>query len=271
MVKRSVLDGPPGSNRRGGRPLPGARGFARGALGLASAADRPFAVWLNGWSVRSEGAVAGCGGCFRARLSASDGDIALSLRLEATRTPVLQGEHGYSIKTGDGRAASYYYSMPGIKTAGRLALDGETFQVSGESWMDREWSSAVLAPGQSGWDWFSLNLDNANRLTLFRVRENGRAPHVSATLIQPDGAPVSLDSADLVLTPVRYWTSPETGARYPVAWRLEGNSPSGRWDLSIAVEIDAQELDLAFHYYEGLVEIVGQWDGEAVEGWATSS
>jgi predicted secreted hydrolase len=244
-----------------------AEDFSRGALDLAGAKGDPFTVWVNGWSVDGSAAGRDCPGCFTATMAAENDDVALSLQLRADQPPVLQGEDGYSMKTADGRAASYYYSMPGIATGGSLTVDGESFEISGESWMDREWSSAVLTPGQSGWDWFSLNLDNDQRFTLFQVRESGAPPHVSVSLIDSQGQNQSLDPAGISLTPLRYWTSNETGARYPVEWQIQGRHPAGDWQLEISPVMDSQEMALAFRYYEGLVKIEGVWAGEPVKGW----
>jgi predicted secreted hydrolase len=246
--------------------------FARGVLGLADARGAPFSVWVNGWSVRADTDDPDCPdhqelrGCFSADLSADGDDFALSLRLHATRPPVLQGDGGYSVKTADGRAASYYYSMPGIATRGSVTLEGETFEVRGESWMDREWSSAVLTPGQGGWDWFSLNLDDGHRLVVFQVRENDSSAHRSAVLLDPEQRRLPLDPAAITLTPVAYWRSEETGSRYPVRWRLESGGDDG-WSLTLSPLVEAQEMALAFRYYEGLVSVSGTRAGQPVGGW----
>ncbi len=241
--------------------------FARGTLELAGATGEPFDVWVNGWSVRALPEVPGCAGCFRATLAASGEGMELALELDASHPPVLQGEAGYSVKSADGRVASYYYSMPGMATRGSLRLDGELHAVEGETWMDREWSSAVLSPGQSGWDWFSLNLDNGYKLMIFRVREDGSPDFLSASLLDPEGRQLGADSAGIILEPVDYWTSGETGIRYPMAWEISGVAPEGPWSLELGAVIPEQEMALAFRYYEGLVDVAGQWGSDPVGGW----
>ncbi len=44
-------------------------------------------------------------------------------------------------------------------------------EVTGQAWMDREWSSQPLASDQTGWDWFSLHLNTGEKLMLFRLRQ----------------------------------------------------------------------------------------------------
>ena len=241
--------------------------FARGALGLAGAAAVPFAVWVNGWSVRATGGDEACEGCFTARLTAGTGELALDLVVSAALPPVLQGDHGYSVKTADERAASYYYSMPGLWTRGTVRLGEETIPVRGQTWMDREWSTAVLGPGQSGWDWFSLNLDNGYRLVIFQVREAEGPPYRSAALLDPANQKTRLDPGRIRLEPIRYWTGPGRDTTYPVDWQLRGNSPEGPWSLTASPVLDDQEMNLAFRYYEGLVNVDGAWNGKPVSGW----
>ena len=46
-----------------------------------------------------------------------------------------------------------------FKVTGRLTIDDKPVDVTGQAWMDREWSSQPLASDQTGWDWFSLHFD----------------------------------------------------------------------------------------------------------------
>ena len=57
------------------------------------------------------------------------------------------------------------------------------------------------------------------------------------------------------MRPGRIWTSPATGGRYPVVWRIE--TPVGTFEL--AALLDEQELDSRAStgavYWEGLAEL----------------
>ena len=55
------------------------------------------------------------------------------------------------------------------------------------------------------------------------------------------------------MTPTRHWTSPSTGARWPVEWHLR--SPAG--EMRLAAAFDAQEIDARLS--SGLV----YWEGAA--------
>ena len=86
------------------------------------------------------------------------GDFALDLRLQPTQPMLLQGAQGLSRKGPDVSQASYYYSLPQLQTRGRISLKGETFDVTGNVWLDHEWSESLLHPDAVGWDWIGMNL-----------------------------------------------------------------------------------------------------------------
>ena len=66
-------------------------------------------------------------------------------------------------------------------------------------------------------------------------------------------------SHDIELRPAAWWTSPKTGAKYPVRWKIV--VPSIQLDLDCAAAFDAQELpgedDTSPAYWEGAVAYTG--------------
>lgn len=235
--------------------------FARGgSLGLAGAAAAPFSVWIGDWRMEAVGAT-----LTPMTLSARAGDFGIRLRLGQGRGPVMQGEDGYSRKgPGEGNA-SHYYSYPRLPVSGELLFDGGSVPVTGEAWLDREWSTSALGPDVSGWDWFALQLDDGSELMYYRLRrDDGTADPLSAgTLTDPE--PRRLDAAAVVAEPTRYWRSPDTGARYPVGWRLE--VPSHAMRLELEPLLDGQEMDLSVDYWEGAVRVSGTRSGEPLAGY----
>ena len=59
-------------------------------------------------------------------------------------------------------------------------LNGESYAVTGLSWLDREWSTSALAENQSGWDWFSLQFDDGQELMYYQLRDNAGLAHPSS-------------------------------------------------------------------------------------------
>ena len=115
--------------------------------------------------------------------------MAIDLLLQAGKPPVLQGDRGLSRKSAEPGNASYYYSLTRMPAAGTVRVGGERFAVTGDAWMDREWSTSSLAADQVGWDWFALQLADGSDLMLYRLRrKDGSAdPASSGTVIAPDG------------------------------------------------------------------------------------
>ncbi|EAR21697.1 lipocalin-like domain-containing protein [Nitrococcus mobilis] len=226
----------------------------RGAVGLAGAQTHPVRVWLDDWQVRAQSVDS----LFPARLQAEQEGVGIDLHLSSAKPLVLQGDAGYSRKSADPGNASYYYSYTRLQAQGTLSLEGESYPVSGTAWMDREWSSSVLAADQAGWDWLSLQLDDGRDLMLYRLRRrDGSAdPHSAGTVIGKRGESQHLTAADFTLTPLRYWRSEATGVSYPVTWRVQ--VPSQHLEFDVEARMPNQELDLRVRYWEGAVSVVGE-------------
>lgn len=237
--------------------------FSRGAGGLAGAQGEPtYAVWLEDWRIDALNADGST-----VRLRAADAGLALDLELRSGKPIVLQGDRGLSPKSAAPGNASYYVSYTRMTTTGTLTLDGQVVTVGGESWFDHEWSTSALGPQGQGWDWFSLQLSDGRELMLFQIRNiDGTLDPVSGgTLIAADGSTTRLLAGDVRLEPLETWTSPRTGATYPIAWRVR--IPAAGLDLTVRAQIPAQEMPLAFSYWEGAVAIAGTADGQAVSGY----
>ena len=234
--------------------------FARAAQGLAGATAEPLRIWLEDWSAESLNATT-----FPLRLRASAGDIAIDLVVERGKPIVLQGDRGLSRKGPEPGNASYYYSMTRMPTRGTIRTAEGTWTASGTSWLDREWSTSVLSPGVTGWDWLSLQMDDSTELMMYRLRRADDAvdPFSAATFVAPDGSTRSIPASGFTMAPTRSWTSAD-GTAYPVAWRI--TVPALDLALDVAAAIDDQELNLAVRYWEGMVQATGTRAGGRVTG-----
>lgn len=231
--------------------------FSRAAAGLAGAKVEPITVWLGPWSIRG----AGPSEAFPLHLQADGREFEIDLSLAPGDRPVvLQGDRGLSRKSEEPGNASYYYSYTRLPTHGTIKIADTAYRVKGNSWFDREWSSSALAEDQVGWDWFSLQLDDGRDLMFYRLRDRTgqQHPFSQGVLVDSQGVIASLDSKSVTVTPKRFWRS-ETGARYPVAWRLE--SELHNLDLSIEASLDQQEMRMAVSYWEGAVDVTGSHRG----------
>lgn len=240
---------------------------SRGALGLAGSQTRPFRVWIEDWSIseKQTGGTAGNAG-EHWQLKAPGEQIALDLELSAEKAPVLNGVGGLSQKSAKQGNASFYYSISRMRSEGRLQIAGETFEVSGLSWLDREWSSSALADDQQGWDWFALQLSDGSDLMFYSIRKTDgtQDEHSAGTWIARDGKVRHLGRDDVNITVTDKWVSPE-GGTYPSGWDIR--SPPLDLALSVTPLISNQELFTTVRYWEGAVEVKGRRRGAPVNGY----
>ncbi len=235
--------------------------FNRAGAGLAGAAESSMDVWLDNWSARSPKDRE-----FPINLLASTGEISLELELEQGKAMVLQGDAGLSQKNSVPGNASYYYSFTRMPSSGTVTIGKQQFDVSGLSWMDREWSSSALDQDQIGWDWFSLQLDNNCELMLYRFRrkDGSRDPFSYGVYVPDNAAPIKLGADEFQITTNNTWRSSNSETLYPVGWTIEVPR------LGIALNVDAalenQEWNRSFRYWEGAVTFSGDSDGAAVRG-----
>jgi predicted secreted hydrolase len=247
---------------RGGRHRYADR-LNRGGVGWAGAASDRYEVWNESWRATLDASGAHV-------LSAREGGLGLELRLEEGKPVVLHGEAGYSRKGSEPGNASHYYSLTRMPTRGTLTIDGERIEVAGLSWMDHEFGTSVLEPAQLGWDWFSMQLDDGTDLMLFEMRRSDgrRDPHSSGTLVDRDGRARHLGANEFTLTPLDTWRSPDSGADYPIAWRLA--LPGHGLQVEARAVVPAQELrterSTAVTYWEGAIDVTGTRRGRAVGG-----
>ena len=228
---------------------------ARQGLGLAQASTTDTDIVLDDWSLKREP-----DGHYRTR--AAGRDFTIDLTLIPGQPPILQGEGGYSRKGPKPSQASYYYSLPHLAATGSVLRGGKRVAVTGEAWLDREWSSTLLDPAAVGWDWTGLNLDDGSALTAFQVRDaQGHAIWAGGSLRGPDGAQRHLGPGDVTFATERRWRSPRTGADYPVERTLTLKLPAGPRQWRLVPTFDDQELDSRMAggpvYWEGAVRVPG--------------
>lgn len=194
-------------------------------------------------------------------LTALAEDVRFTLRLTPRKPPVINGESGISQKAEGVGKASYYVSYPLLSVDGSLNGAG----VTGTAWMDHEWFTHQLESFQSGWDWFSIQLENQTEFMLFQLRhlDGSVDPYSAGTYIDSSGRATHLKRADFQLQPLEFWTSPATGARYPIRWRI--SIPSLNVTLQCSAALAAQELlsedAIGPTYWEGAVTYSGSAAG----------
>jgi len=230
---------------------------SRGAYGDAGFLSGVRLAWIGDWELDLRQK-------FEAK--AENDGCAIDLELDPEKPPVLEGENGYSRKASSGDHASEYYSITRMGTQGSVVIAGQTYQVSGLSWFDREWSTNQLAPNQAGWNWFGIQLDDGSDLMLYqiRLRDGAIDPCSSGKWIDRDGHTVDIANGEFVLQPTRFWTTADKRATYPIGWRLKIEKLG--LDAEISTPVENQELNVGVRYWEGCVRVKGTRDQQGVTG-----
>jgi predicted secreted hydrolase len=236
--------------------------LSRGAFGEAGfqRTAPPALAWVDDWQLVRPAEP-------HFQLTAAHGPAALRLTVADGKPWAIHGTDGISQKADGPGRASHYYSGTRLPTTGTVILDGREYAVSGESWFDHEWASNQLAPEQSGWDWFSLQMDDGTEIMLYQLRLKSGAsdPNSSASFIDAGGAVRHLRRDDYQLRPLETWTSPNTKAAYPIAWEL--TIPSLDLRARITTPVKTQELTLApIAYWEGIIDVRATRSGREVKG-----
>ena len=248
------------SDPAGGRYRFDERAHARRA-GAVGAATDTYTVWNEDWTA---GLDAG-----PPRHPAKSVQAGVELVLSEGKGPVVNGLNGISQKGAQAGNASHYYSLTRMPTRGAITVDGERFEVTGDSWMDHEFGTSFLEREQQGWDWLSLQLADGRELMLYQLRraDGTRDPRSSGTLVDAQGGATHLTMDDFTLTASGRTFKAASGAVYPVSWTI--SVPAQQLTLDISTPLQNQELvtkGAGVAYWEGLVDVAGTARGASIQG-----
>ena len=243
--------------------------LSRGGPGLAGAESNRYYTWNDDW-VATGNPEPGTGNRLQHTLVASSPQAGINLVLDEGKPPVVHGIDGINQKGAQPGNASHYYSLTRMPTKGTIAIDGETFEVTGETWMDHEFSTSFLEPEQRGWDWLSIQLSDNREIMLYVMRraDGAHDPRSSGTLVDANGKSIHLTDKDFTLTPGRATFTSRNGAVYPVEWTV--TIPSRNITLQVTTPLKDQELSLeqstGIAYWEGMIDVAGQAGRQVVRG-----
>ena len=223
--------------------------IARGGISQSGVISEPFLAWIDDWKVYGEN-------WENLNIEAYSEKFNFQIKIKTIKPLVLHGKKGYSLKSFDG-IASAYYSQPFFKAEGFIELDGRKKNVTGSAWADREWSSQFLKEDQKGWDWFSLNFENGDKLMLFQVRSNNNKNFKSGSYILKNGDVVNLENKNIIFNPLRYTKINQK--EIPTKWEIYSK------DLGLDIKVEALNkksyLNTIFPYWEGPIKISGNKSG----------
>jgi len=206
----------------------------------------------------------------RIRLRAAADADAIDITLRSEKSPVIHGKGGISVKAEGLGYASHYYSLTRLTGSGTIGAGKRTESCTVTAWMDHEFGSSALRESQSGWDWFSVQLDNGTELMIYVIRKrDGSADTTSSgSFVMVNGNVIHLDRSQFKVSAKGRWRSPRSKAVYPMGWVIDVSPLDLRIELTERVQ--DQELittgSTQITYWEGAVTVVGSSGGTSVRG-----
>jgi predicted secreted hydrolase len=252
--------------------------IAREGFGIAQASALDTDIKLGRWSLkrtlptndlkppaaastastsRTAQAVTQAAEHYEARIAAKE--FAIDLNFSETQPILLQGNNGLSRKGPDEKQASYYYSLPQLVASGSITLQGQRLAVTGTAWLDHEWSQELLHPEAVGWDWIGMNLFDGSALTAFQLRrKDGSSLWTGGSFRATSSSGLQTFIAkprEVQFQALKGWTSPLTGAKYPIEWLVR--TPADFYTIKAVIpnqELDSRNTTGAI-YWEGLSDL----------------
>ncbi len=223
----------------------------------AASATNTLDVRNGNWSLRLAPEKSGAPEVFQ--LQATIGaDIAFAFTLTPKKPMVIFGTNGVSRKAADQSASSHYLTFPRLATTGTLTLGETNLVVTGEAWMDHEFSSSQLGAGQIGWDWLSLQLFDGRELMAYRMRrtDDSTDPFSTVAWIDRQGQVRQTGPELFEWTVLKQWRSTKTGSDYPSLVQFKAINPTTGQPEIFIVQPFVADQELA-----GKVGGVTYWEG----------
>lgn len=161
----------------------------------------------------------------------------------------------------------WQYAFPRMAATGTLTLDGTTYEITGDSWLDRQWGG-LPDLRVNRWSWMNFVLPGGDRLAVWDNRPaDGEGGLAWAQLLHADGSQELAAMVPLAQDAGGLWTSPGTGQTYPTEFVVR--IPSFDTVLTVATVTQAQELPSPPgrpSIYEGAARFTGTYRGVDVVG-----
>ncbi|MFA5495072.1 MAG: lipocalin-like domain-containing protein [Porticoccaceae bacterium] len=148
---------------------------------------------------------------------------------------------------------THQYSLPDLGVSGALTIDGETVDVEGQGWFDRQWAPSAAAFGSGdGFIWMGLCLSNGDNLSLWDSVAPDGNPYCWATVVRPDSTHI--------IAPVVLNTGPG------------GSAARGPWVVGIpSLDVELTVSQKAIHdegnFYSGACTVSGTRGSAPVTGY----
>ena len=201
---------------------------------------------------------------FEYELSATAGENAIALSTISQKPPLIPGDDGLFDQGAE--SYTYYYSLTKNLVEGMLTFEGESEEVTGSAWIDRQYGSFNPQSAEK-YEWFFLQLSNGMDLNIWEL--------FTTENMQPDlpaykHISVYVDTSsqytthDFELERLSWAKMPETENCYAQTWKL--TSEQNQIDLTISTLHHNSEVEIPFNLFEGPTTATGSVNGVPVTG-----
>ncbi len=228
----------------------------------AAASTNTMDVRNGNWSLRLLPETDGTNEVFA--LQATVGaEAAFVLNLAPQKPLVIFGTNGVSRKAADPTASSHYLTFPRLAVSGTVTLDDTNLPVTGEAWMDHEFSSSQVGADQVGWDWLSLQLFDGRELMAYRMRrtDDSTDPYSTVAWVDRESHVRQIGPNEFKWKALQHWPSPHTGADYPAMMQLDALNPTTGKVETFIIQPTVADQELTGHiggvaYWEGACRVL---------------
>jgi predicted secreted hydrolase len=201
---------------------------------------------------------------FEYEISAVSSSGAINLEYDALKPPLILADSGYFYE--GATDYTYYYSQTKNEVTGTITLNGITENVSGSSWIDRQYGTFNPWNGQE-YEWFCIQLSNGmdiNITNLFTVKDeipdNLKYRLLSAYVDET----TQYTTSDFQIVRLKYSYMPDRVRCYSQKWRI--TSSILNVDIIVSTLHSNCEVSLPFRFYEGSTNVTGTVNGANVTG-----
>jgi predicted secreted hydrolase len=203
----------------------------------------------------------------------TDGVVDGWLHMRSLKKPLAVGGDGH-IEVGGG--FTNYYSQTRMDVWGVLHLPGGPLlgeEMHGVGWMDHQWGS--FPTKRVSWEWLSIQLNDNREIMVADVWEGGVESGSFTEGLNYVGANCTPEVwSNYDMTPLEFWTDPQSGREFAVKWHVTLNEPSRQIDLVVNRRFDECVMRLGLFdllplcFWEGPCTVSGTINGQPVSGTA---
>lgn len=159
-----------------------------------------------------------------------------------------------------------YYTVSRMRVNGTVKLSGTKRSVSGQAFFEHSWGNLPLTTGQLVRNRLFAQLSNRTELILLQTRrkDGSGKPINNGLMILADSSTVALEQSELIIDPIRIWTSPETGIRYPIEWQVQ--IPDKSITINLNAWVDNRETNDFMVNWSGPTSVTGRFDAKQIQG-----